>query len=312
MAKSIVFPYCEHSDYAFGSPTGWDLNIAKLFSLKGYEVYFGSEFIEQGLKADILFVYNRIDLWPETKDMWESYRRCADKILLGAFDPINPNDIVPVPENCLLITPFRSLGTQCLVLPYAQYETKPEPKFDNKTIGWTIRNAFVGTTPNTSQRVHLDHLRACCRLVKEGYSLVLFSNNVYARFETLPEACNLLNELRASPSVTVVDHLPYSQYISLLNQTSVVIPLTGIGSTTEALKLGSLPLAWNNVVNIYSSFPKARRYDSLTYNEIYDKLFRLLTDEQFYRAEYQTLFDLAGIYDIETALGMLDKVFDRL
>jgi len=309
----VVFPYCNHSDFSFGSPTGWDLNVAELFRRKGYEVCFGDghKGVEEGLKADILFVYERLDLWTDerSRKRWDSFRQCADKILLGVFSPNNATDLAPAPENCLLVTPYRSLGTECLVLPYAHYDTKPEPGFDRKTIGWTTRNSF--SPGHSTYPSHLAHLQSCCKLVEEGYKLALFSNHTYQE-NLSPEVESLLDRLRNSPLVSVADHLPYSQYISLLNQTSVVVPLSGMGSTTEALKLGSLPLAWNNVVNIYSNFPTPRHYDSLTYEEIHNKLFRLLTDEQFYRAEYQTLFDLAGIYDIEIALGMLDEVLDRL
>ena len=308
----VVFPYCKHGDYAFGSPTGWDLNIAKLFSLRGHEVYFGNEFVESGQKADLLFVYNRIDLWEHTKELWNSYRSCADKILLGAFDTKNTADIGPVPEDCLLVTPFRALGTECMVIPYAYYENKPEPGFDRKTLGWTVRNPFAGKDMDGHKIVHLEHLKACHKLVEEGYRLVIFSNNSYYRWPTPDKPRILLDELRNSPLVTVVDHLPYSEYLSLLEKTSVVLPLNGIGSTTEALKLGSLPLAWENVVNVYSRVPNGRNYLSITYSVVYNELSRLLTDEQYYREQYEALFGAAGIYSLEESLTLLDKVIERL
>jgi len=310
----IVFPYCEHSDWSHGSPTAWDLNIANLFSLRGHEVYFGQEFVESGQKADVLFVYERLDIWDSdrARKNWAAYQECADKILLGVFNPGNPADLAPAPDNCVLVTPYRSLGTGCMVLPYAFYKDSPEPGFDRKTLGWTCRNPFVGKTITGTQHVHLDHLKACYKLVEAGYKLVIFSNHTYSEFETADKARILLTELQENPLVTTANHLPYSQYIELLNETSIVLPLDGIGSTTEALKLGSLPLAWENVVNIYSSFPNGRKYPSVQYALIYDKLSRLLTDEQFYRTEYQALFDLAGIYSLEESLALLDKVIERL
>lgn len=314
----IVFPY-SHSNHAFGSPAGWDLNVAELFRRRGHEVHFGDGNwgVEEGFKADILFVYERLDLWEDerSKKRWESFQQCADKILLGVFDPGNPAHLPPPPENCTLITPFRSLGTQCAVLPYAYYETTPVSKFQNKTIGWTIRNPFVDVGSGSfdpAQLIHLEHLKACNKLVQEGHRLVLFSNNTYYKFDTLAKAQHILDDLRNDAKVKVVDHMPYSDYLSLLKETSVVVPLNGIGSTTEALKLGSLPLAWNNVVNIYSSFPNTRNYYHLTYDDIYNKLHRLLTDEEFYEKEYNTLFSLAGIYTIDAALEMLDSVLERL
>ena len=306
----VAFPYYTYKRGPDGSPTGWNLNIANLFKLRGHEVCFGEEALNS--KADVLFVYNRIDLWENNREQWDACLQCADKILLGVFDPNTHGHTSNVPENCTLVTPFRAMGTQCMVLPYAYYETKPEPGFDRKTIGWTVRNPFVGKEMNGPKPVHLEHLKACYKLVEEGYRLVILSNNSYYEHETLDKALVLLKELQDNPLVTVVDHLPYNQYLELLNKTSVVLPLNGIGSTTEALKLGSLPLAWENVVNIYSSPPNKRNYLSLTYREIHDKLSQLLTDQQFYRTEYQALFEAAAIYDLETALGMLDKVIERL
>jgi len=199
-----------------------------------------------------------------------------------------------------------------MVLPYAYYETKPEPGFDRKTMGWTIRNAFVGKEMDGPKHVHLEHLKACYKLVEEGFKLVIFSNNSYYEHETMDKALTLIRELQDNPLVTVVDHLPYNQYLELLNKTSIVLPLTGIGSTTEALKLGSLPLAWENVVNVYSSVPNERNYLSLTYTDIHTRLSRLLTDEEYYRTQYQAHLDAAGVYDLETALGMLDRLIERL
>lgn len=319
----VIFPYCDHGEHAFGSPAGWDLNVAELFRRRGHEIHFGNgnRGVEEGLKVDLLFVYERLDLWTDerSRKRWASFSQCADKILLGVFDPINVTHLASVPENCLLVTPFRSLETECLVLPYAHYDTKPEPNFDKKTIGWTIRNPFAfpkGSVPSDHPG-HLAHLQACSKLVEEGHKLILFSNNTYpTNREGFPplvnEAHALLDGLLTNDLVTVADHLPYSEYLALLNETSVVLPLTGIGSTTEALKLGAVPLAWENVVSIYSSFPHPKKYQSLTYADIYGKLSKLLTDEQFYKAEYQRLFDLAGVYDSETALKMLDGVLNRL
>lgn len=311
----VVFPYCANNNTSFGSPTGWDLNVANLFSLRGHEVYFGQEYVDSGEKADILFVYERLDLWEDerSKAKWAAYRECADKILLGVFDPTTHGHTSNVPEGCVLVTPFRDLGTQRQVLPYAYYNAMPEPKFSNKTLGWTVRNPFVGSgRPDTAQRVHLDHLRACCRLVQEGYRLIIFSNNTYSEFETVEEARALMDSMRDNPLVSTTDHLPYSEYLSLLGETSVVLPLNGIGSTTEALKLGLLPLAWENVVNIYSHGFARRKYLSLRYNVIYNTLLKFLTDEEVYRAEYQELLRLAAVYDLETSLGFLDQVIERL
>lgn len=310
----VVFPYCKDSDTSFGSPTGWDLNIANLFSLRGHEVYFGNEFVESGQKADVLFVYERLDLWDNdrSRDKLVAYQECADKILMGVFDPANTAHLTAPPKNCLLVTPYRSLGTECMVIPYAYYEDRPAPGFDRKTLGWTVRNPFAGKEMDGPKIVHLEHLKACHKLVEEGYRLVIFSNNSYYEWPTPDKPRILLDELRENPLVTVVDHLPYSEYLALLGETSVVLPLNGIGSTTEALKLGSLPLAWENVVNIYSKVPNGRNYLSITSGVVYDKLSRLLTDEQLYRTEYQVLFDAAGIYSLEESLILLDRVIERL
>lgn len=311
----VVFPYCSGSNAAFGSPTGWDLNVARLFSLRGHDVYFGQEFVDSGQRADILFVYERVDLWKDERSQrkWQAYRECADNILLGVFDPSAQGHTSNVPENCILVTPFRDLGTQCMVLPYAYYDTLPEPKFRNKTLGWTVRNPFVGAgLPNSIQKVHLEHLRACCNLVHAGYRLIIFSNHTYSQFDTIEDARFLLDSIKSSPLVVHTNHLPYTEYLALLSETSVVLPLSGIGSTTEALKLGSLPLAWGNVVNVYSSdFPK-RTYTSISYNEIYRKLERLLTEENFYISEYERLLRTAAVYDLEASLDFLDKIIMRI
>ncbi len=140
----------------------------------------------------------------------------------------------------------------------------------------------------------------------------MFSNNVYPSDRSglpavIEEAHGLLDELRAHPLVTVVDNLMYSDYIELLGKTSVVIPLDGLGSLTEALKLGSIPLSWSSPVNIYENFPNSS-YEGLTFENIKSKLSRLLTDEEYYKVEYNTLLGKAAVYDLETALKMVRTV----
>jgi len=258
----IAFPYLKSLDHAGGSENGWAINIAKLFLLKGHDVYVGPSFFDECAMADILYMPERVDL-REDQTAWNLYKQHTKKILLGVYNPHDTWALQDVPANCLLVTPYRSCGTQCLVLPYAYYAARPEPNFDRKTIGWTMRNPFDAWAGVTrAHHIHLYHLKVCKQFVEEGCKLILFSNNTYpADRSGLPsiinEAHEILDELRGHSRVTVVDHLSYSQYTDLLNQTSVVMSLDGIGSTPEALKLGSIPLCWHSVVNLFDSLPNS-------------------------------------------------------
>ncbi len=310
---NVSFPYLESLEKAGGSEKGWAINIAKLFSQLGHKIYFGNIPLEQGLFADIMYIPERIDLRPDQTD-WNLYKDCARKFLFGVFNPRNSPFLHSVPNNSLLVTPYRDCGTECYVLPYAYYANRPEPGYARRTIGWTVRNPFYFSgSMGRNQHVNLYHLKACVQLIDDGCKFILFSNHTYpSGMPGLPviinEAHTLLDELRSHPSVTVVDNLMYSDYIELLGQTSVVLPLEGLGSLTEALKLGSTPLSWSSPVNIYENFPNTHAYEVLNFETIQSKLSRLLTDEEYYNVEYNTLLDKAAVYDLETALKMVEVV----
>jgi hypothetical protein len=313
----VSFPYLEGLDLASGSEKGWAINAAKLFMSMGHEVHIGNSPLEKGLEADIMYLPSRIDL-RDDQTAWNFYKTKARKFLFGVFNPREARFLRDVPKDSTLVTPFRSCGTICHVLPYAYYSRPPVPGYSRKTVGWTIRNPFdFYGQPIPNLPVHLYHLKACKELVESGCNLILFSNNTYPENPSgLPggvmEAHAILNGLRNNPRVKTVDHLLYSQYIDLLGQTSIVIPLDGLGSTTEALKLGSVPLNWSSPVNIYNGFPSSMNYNSLNYEMIDNKLQRLVSDEGFYNNEFNRLFDHAAVYSLNKAQQLLDGLLAAL
>ncbi len=154
----VSFPYLHSLEKAGGSEQGWVINIAKLFSQLGHEVHLGNTPLEQGLFADIMYLPERIDLRAD-QTAWNFYKDRARKFLFGIFNPRGSPFLHNVPNDSLLVTPYRACGTECYVLPYAYYTNRPEPGYVRKTIGWTVRNPFDFSSQvvGSNQYIHLHH-----------------------------------------------------------------------------------------------------------------------------------------------------------
>lgn len=321
----ILFPFLKNLENAAGSEHGWAINAVKLFLELGHDVYFTDDvesYTTTGKIADVVYLPYRMDQSSGELDQerWRAYKD-VKKILFGVYNPREPCFLKDVPENGILVTPYRDCNTNCYVLPYTYYHTRPTPNYTKATLGWTVRNPFYfvpgPTNLGPEYTIHLQHLKVCHRLVKDGYKLVLFSDNTYPKGVDRPglpnfitEAYDILDDLRDSPNVIVTDNLPYTDYIALLQETSVIVPLNAVGNAPEALKVGSVPLSWISVVNIYSNSFKGQAYHSLTYDVIYEKVLRLLTEEDFYRSEYDRLLECSPVYSIEQALDMARKILE--
>jgi len=155
----ISFPYLDSLELSSGSEKGWAINAAKLFSLLGHDVYLGNSALEEGLVADVMYVPGRLDL-REDQTAWDFYKNKSGKFLFGIFNPIEAQFLGNIPDGSILVTPFRSCGTSCFVLPYAYYRERPQPDHSRNTLGWTVRNPFDFYGPNIPHlQTHLDHLK---------------------------------------------------------------------------------------------------------------------------------------------------------
>lgn len=328
----IYFPYLESLNKAGGSEQGWAINVAKLCERLGHEVYLGRGYtgwdiegrepFDRAFKADIMVLPERFDLW-EDKSRWERHRQCSRRFLIAVFHPVgNPWLLDNKPTDTKFITPYRTMGRDCFVIPYSYYEIKPSPLFDNRTIGWTTRNVFSGISEQAppSAQIHLYHLQACAKAVEQGHNLILFDNQGYdkhltfnpGRHSIANSAYSLITDLRNHPSVITANNLPYDDYLQLLSKTSIVIPLDGLGSTTEALKLGSLPLSWGNGMELFDGFSYGGlAYNSLSYGTIESRLLNCLSNEDYYRNEYSIIFNKSAIYSLEQALELLRRVLEE-
>jgi len=110
----ISFPYLVSLELPRGSEQAWAINVANLFSQVGHELYLTNSPLEEGLIVDIMFLPERIDLWPD-KTTWNFYKDHAKRFLFGVFNPRNSPFLNNIPNNGLLVTPYRACESECFV-----------------------------------------------------------------------------------------------------------------------------------------------------------------------------------------------------
>lgn len=319
----ISFPFLRSWEFASGSEHGWALNAARLFRALGHDVRIGSAILEgitwtleQDFVSDVMYIPERVDLRAD-QTLWNQCLAKSKKFLLGVYCPLSQEWMHSVPENAIIVSPWLSCGTHSMVLPYSYYHERPQPNFAKQTLAWTTRNTFnYHGQPLPYYEWDLYHLQACQTLVDEGHKLIMFNAHSYPTVrEGLPEriqyAVSIIDDLKANPRTVSANHLLYDDYINLLREASVVVPLAALGSTSEAFKVGTYALNWDTIEIFYRDFPNRVRYESLTYDIIYERLHRLLTDEGFYKQEFEMRFSRAGIYSFDEALSLVNSVLER-
>lgn len=219
------------------------------------------------------------------------------------------------------------------VFPNKYIDKFEEPRFDNKSLVWTTRgivsrangpNAPGGMTPSC-----LSFLKVSLKAAQQGYHVTFLCFSEKDMFPNSPvpnenplivEAQKIVRQLQACNNVKFYGNLPNDQFVDIIKASSIGVRLEINPGFLEDILLNSVaPLLFSafyypqlvKVTNI-PGIDFAFDANNISEEVVEDRIFKLLTDKDYYHFYYNSIRNNTRLYTIKEAMVCVQEILDIL
>lgn len=294
------------------------------------------DLVSIGKRYDVYYCHFPIYLEDPVK--WNKVAPVVDKSLFGTWWPKAVSSWLtrwnaPLPPRSTPVTPFRAhtdslTGWTVHCIPLGHIDQFKPPQFANKKIVWTCKRPMTNDRGNEKFRTNLYHLRSSYELSLLGYPVTVLCHDRewLANTPDAPpvdkdlwhEAQHYYKALQQRSNVEWYPYMPLDKFLTHIASGSITLPLDCSSAIPHTALYGVVPALFTDWGMEFIKRPTLERlgtdkyYSEYTYQEVYDKLYNLLTDESYYNNQLDILRSKCPYYTTDQAVNLLKNAIEDI